>query len=342
MSSGENDDIRDIRLDMQALKSLRVEIPGGGSPSETAMPDTLRERSSGLPMELLTAMDQLVAKTVTSEKTNDSLSSTLISSKIQFDDSAAIELHGATGQTTDNRNQSTNRKHSFGGIVSDDRGQPMTAKTGVESTVADQAIKKGETPSVVIPLKPNDPGESGHRSFSENRSPEWVPEATTFDRNSAITVGGQKPAAADTLLPQYLVAQMGRQIGKAIVKGDGVIRFRLKPPEMGAVKLEMDFRDDVLKLTVVAENRSTQEILLSHAQDLRDALQNQGVKLDKIDVQVGLDFDQAFADLNEQMNDQHRPDQDNRRSPDLLGDDVTMPPEGWQPDRSDILVDLMA
>jgi len=106
----------------------------------------------------------------------------------------------------------------------------------------------------------------------------------------------QKPS---TPLPNYLMDQMGRQIARAIHRGDGVIRFQLKPPEMGIVKLEMHLTDNQLNLAVAAENSSVKELLLANIQELRETLQMQGIKIDKLDIQLNNDFNQSLANFQE-------------------------------------------
>ena len=68
---------------------------------------------------------------------------------------------------------------------------------------------------------------------------------------------------------------------------------------MGIVKLEMQLTDNQLSLSVAAENRSVKELLLSNMHELRETLQSQGIRIDKLDIQLNNDFDQSLANFQE-------------------------------------------
>jgi hypothetical protein len=108
----------------------------------------------------------------------------------------------------------------------------------------------------------------------------------------------QKPAARG-FLPGYLVEQVGRQIARSLLGGKSVVRLQLKPPELGTVKVEMDIKEHVLRLGMITENSSVKELLLSNAHELRDALVEQGVKLERLDVQINYDSNQSLAHSKE-------------------------------------------
>jgi len=57
----------------------------------------------------------------------------------------------------------------------------------------------------------------------------------------------------------------------------------------------MDIKDNILKLWMITENSSVKELLLSNAHELREALVEQGVKLDRLDIQINHNFDQSLA-----------------------------------------------
>jgi len=107
-------------------------------------------------------------------------------------------------------------------------------------------------------------------------------------------------------LPTYLVDQVGRQLSRALLRGDRVIRLRLKPPELGAVKIEMDMKESVLRIEMIAENSTVKELLLSNVHELRNALAEQGVKIEGLDVQVGHDFNHSLADSKEGLKERQR------------------------------------
>ena len=78
-----------------------------------------------------------------------------------------------------------------------------------------------------------------------------------------------------------------------------MLRLHLKPPELGALRVEIDIKDGVLKLDMMAENQSAKDLLLSNVPELKDALIEQGIKLEKLDVQIHYGFNQTLANSKE-------------------------------------------
>jgi hypothetical protein len=128
-------------------------------------------------------------------------------------------------------------------------------------------------------------------AFSNESGPRFSEAASEVSEN-------QRPAARG-FLPGYLVEQVGRQIARSLLGGQRVVRLQLKPPELGMLKVEMDIKDHVLKLGMITENSSVKELLLSNAHELRDALVQQGVKLERLDVQINYDSNQSLAHSKE-------------------------------------------
>jgi len=138
--------------------------------------------------------------------------------------------------------------------------------------------------------------------IATNISPQMAAATTT----EAVNGAGQQEKPFQDFLPTYLVDQVGRQLSRALLRGDRVIRLRLKPPELGAVKIEMDIKDSVLRLEMIAENSSVKELLLSNVHELRNALTEQGVKIEGLDVQVGHDFNHSLASSEEGLKERQR------------------------------------
>jgi flagellar hook-length control protein FliK len=122
--------------------------------------------------------------------------------------------------------------------------------------------------------------------------------APSFSETASGASENQRPAARG-FLPGYLAEQVGRQIAKSLLGGERVVRLQLKPPELGMVKVEMDIKEHVLKLGMITENSSVKELLLSNAHELRDALVEQGIKLERLDVQINYDSNQSLAHSKE-------------------------------------------
>lgn len=110
---------------------------------------------------------------------------------------------------------------------------------------------------------------------------------------------------APSPLPNYLIGHIGRQISQSIIRGEEVIKLQLKPPELGMVRLEIDIQGNVLKLGVITENSMVRDLLLANIQELKETLSYQGVKLDKLDVQISYNFEQSLDDMKEDLQDEY-------------------------------------
>jgi len=190
--------------------------------------------------------------------------------------------------------------------------------------------------------KPGINGESFNiqsQTIATNISPQMAAAAIT----EAVHSAGQHEKPFQGFLPTYLVDQVGRQLSRALLKGDRVIRLRLKPPELGTLKIEMDIKDNVLRLDMIVENSSVKELLLSNVHELRNALTEQGVKIEGLDVQVGHDFNRSLANSEEGLKERQRLIKEQDR--DLLAEEIMMDdPVSWLRNRAagDRLVNLVA
>ncbi len=103
-------------------------------------------------------------------------------------------------------------------------------------------------------------------------------------------------------IPLHVIDQVGRRLGLALKRGDSQVRIQLKPPRLGSIQLDMTLNDNALKVTVRAGHQSVKEILMSHAHELREALAEHGVELQKIDVEISHYFGQSMANTQRDLN----------------------------------------
>ncbi|RLB36142.1 MAG: hypothetical protein DRH11_00330 [Deltaproteobacteria bacterium] len=96
-------------------------------------------------------------------------------------------------------------------------------------------------------------------------------------------------------LPTYLINQVGRSISKAVLRGEKVIRLRLKPPSLGTLNIKINIKDNKLKLEMASQKGAAKDLLLSHVNELKSALWEQGLKLERIDIQVNESIGYSLA-----------------------------------------------
>jgi flagellar hook-length control protein FliK len=112
---------------------------------------------------------------------------------------------------------------------------------------------------------------------------------------SAEEVSGSVKTPANRTLPGYLLDQVSRQIVKLRVAGENEITLQLKPPHLGRMKLSIEQTSGGMKVGIVVESAAAKEMLLSNTGELKAALGDQGLRLDKIDVETQGDFGRSMA-----------------------------------------------
>jgi flagellar hook-length control protein FliK len=112
---------------------------------------------------------------------------------------------------------------------------------------------------------------------------------------SADATSAAMTSPTNRTLPGYLLDQVSRQIVKLRTAGESEITLQLKPPHLGRMKLNVEHVSGGIKVGIVVESHAAKEMLLSHANELKAALGDQGLRLDKIDVEAQSDFGRSMA-----------------------------------------------
>lgn len=128
---------------------------------------------------------------------------------------------------------------------------------------------------------------------------EFVSTAASANVLDPVNTARPRTLPETGVLPKYLINQVGKKVAMSVLKKDSFIKLQLKPPELGNVKIKMDVTDNVLKLGMTLENDSVKELLLSNIHDLKRVMGEQGIKMDKLEVNINADFDQAMKDSND-------------------------------------------
>jgi hypothetical protein len=84
-----------------------------------------------------------------------------------------------------------------------------------------------------------------------------------------------------------LLAQVIETAQPLMQHGGGRVVISLNPPSLGALDIDVRVKRDSVELFVVANNRDVQQTLCSHIEQLRKALVDQGLNMDRFQVVVG-------------------------------------------------------
>jgi len=287
------------RLNVEDIKGLKLQIAQTRNPQTMLSEDKAvapgkvfaqLENNKGVPPEVNDAINRILEKVVTPDKPDGSLTEIIKNSKIKFDDpgSKKVDIAGTLEikKETDLFGNSETASTSKG----DGKQIPAIQTSGNMKSTMD--FSSDSRANDLIDLKT-------HQSKHTAKVFDIPQEIVNQREPGPIQASAQKTQNTGNSLPNYLVDQIGRQISKAIIRGDGVVRFQLKPSELGFVKLEMHMTDNHLNISAAAENSTVKELLLSNIHELREMLQGQGIRLDKLDVNISQDFNQTFSNLHE-------------------------------------------
>jgi len=65
------------------------------------------------------------------------------------------------------------------------------------------------------------------------------------------------------------------------------VLISLNPPSLGALEIDVRVKNETVELFVIANNQDVQQTLCSHVEQLRKALIDQGLNMDRFQVVVG-------------------------------------------------------
>lgn len=128
-----------------------------------------------------------------------------------------------------------------------------------------------------------------------------LPSTSAGNHAAAVATTPAAPAAANpSAAPSALTLPSGQLVPESEVLSQVLGRLRvgasrdssslsmkLNPEELGEVRLELVVEKDRVRAMILAQNQQVQEVLERHLPRLREALQQQGLKLEE--VQVGVD-----------------------------------------------------
>ncbi|MFB3925574.1 MAG: flagellar hook-length control protein FliK [Syntrophales bacterium] len=111
--------------------------------------------------------------------------------------------------------------------------------------------------------------------------------STRYDINAGATEaevvpGGQKNAVS--IEPPVLINQVLDGVEYAVNRNSSRIRIELNPPQLGALDMDIVVRHDRVKMVITSDNREVRNALQSNIDQLRNSLQEQGLRMERVDV----------------------------------------------------------
>jgi flagellar hook-length control protein FliK len=95
--------------------------------------------------------------------------------------------------------------------------------------------------------------------------------------------------SAQSVDEKKILQQIVDKLSSRSFSGKSEIHIRLDPPSLGTVRMSVSTVGDSVRATVVAENQAVKQTIESNLNQLRDAIANQGLKVESFTVVVGGD-----------------------------------------------------
>lgn len=151
--------------------------------------------------------------------------------------------------------------------------------SGLTTTVPTDAAAKDAVAAAPVPTatSSNTPA-SGENASAVGRLPQHL-----LARGTARSGSGGAPV---TNAEQMRLIQRVAKSFQAAHNGDGELRLRLSPPELGALKLEIKLQSGVMTARVEAETSTAKSIILENLPVLKERLAEQGIQVEKFDVDL--------------------------------------------------------
>ncbi len=133
-------------------------------------------------------------------------------------------------------------------------------------------------------------------------------DSVEMKRTEPRTEPNAQPAkrdAAETVSRVKLIQRVSKAFQHLGPEG-GVVRLRLAPAEMGAVRVEMRISQRKVQARVVAETEAATAALREHLPDLRARLESFGMQVEKIEIETDASDQQqsSLFDADSQQNEQ--------------------------------------
>lgn len=95
-----------------------------------------------------------------------------------------------------------------------------------------------------------------------------------------------KASEIDTIKPQAVISQVLDGVDSALKNEYSRVRMELNPPQLGTLDMDLLVNHDRVRLVIMADGQDVRNILQGNMDQLRSSLEQQGLKMDGVNVFV--------------------------------------------------------
>lgn len=206
-------------------------------------------------------------------------------------------------QSADNQNQRSNSPAGTRVAVNQTAQAVQTPRVTPQQTAA-----AAKAVSAVTSVS-STTATSGSNTSSKGGSPAVAEARPATANSSASNAAKAKPAAAKPANDSAPFERLLRFVKLQANKDSASATLRLDPPELGRIRVEMDVKDDEVRLKINSQNEMAHRMLSENADTLRHALEASGVRVAELEIRPipeapsapGFDADEAQTETRPQQ-----------------------------------------
>ncbi|OIQ50429.1 Flagellar hook-length control protein FliK [Pseudodesulfovibrio hydrargyri] len=180
--------------------------------------------------------------------------------------------------------------------------QSAADKAGIktDSTVQDQAADKGLDPEAEHDRKWGNFFDKVREDGSQAKdsSAKVKTEATASTTKTALseqaTAGNSTTKAWEKVSAPKVMKQVDQAVLKTLNNGGKQLTLQLTPENLGKLSIVLSVHGKEVSASIRAENADAHKIISDNLHIIKQSLESQGLKVDKLDVQTGLADNQSF------------------------------------------------
>ena len=104
--------------------------------------------------------------------------------------------------------------------------------------------------------------------------------------NVNVTIDGNGVTTTEPVPQEQAIDRMAQVTRIAMNRGQWQAQIRISPPDLGTVRMDVSVRQNMLTLRVIADHPEARQMLQSRMGELREALGQHGITVDRIDVEA--------------------------------------------------------
>jgi len=170
------------------------------------------------------------------------------------------------------------------------RGQNKTEAARPEIPRSDATKLKEKAEGAKSPMP------EGKASLPESANRQEDRFANIFQARTESATG-RVMENAGPLRPQIIIPQVVEGASNLLRSGSGRVVITLHPPQLGTIDMDIRVRDNKVSMLMLADNHEVKQVLESSLTQLKNALSEQGLQVDRVDVLVQDRSGNEFAGL---------------------------------------------